>query len=344
MGDDHQSAKPDLIAEQGYLFLGSRLKRLAERMQADVSRLTQGAGIAVYPGQFPLLAILSDGPGTVNTLSQALGLSQPVTTRNVNKLIEVGLVKAEPCVSDGRSKQLSLSEQGRQVMDRSKRTILPFSEAAVKQLVDGVSGSLLAQLSAMEAGLAQSSLAERARRIAASQLTPASDADLPGIVAMMNLAYRGSGSESHWTTEAAYISGERINETLLRADIRDHPTASLLTWRTHAGDAAKGSVWLQPLENGTWYLGSLTVDPRQQNRGLGQTLLYCAEQWIRERQGRRVQMTVMNVRDTLIDWYVRRGYRDTGERAPFPYDDNRFGTPLRDDLCFFVLEKDLTLP
>lgn len=50
-------------------------------------------------------------------------------------------------------------------------------------------------------------------------------------------------------------------------------------------------------------------------------------------------MTVVNVRDTLIAWYVRRGYRLTGEREPFPYGDNRFGTPLRQDLHFEVLEK-----
>ncbi len=31
----------------------------------------------------------------------------------------------------------------------------------------------------------------------------------------------------------------------------------------------------------------------------------------------------------------------TGETIPFPYGDNRFGTPLRDDLAFVVLEKTL---
>ena len=52
-------------------------------------------------------------------------------------------------------------------------------------------------------------------------------------------------------------------------------------------------------------------------------------------------MTVLHVRDTLIAWYQRRGYTLTGETKPFPYDDNRFGTPLRDDLYFVVLEKHL---
>ena len=56
-------------------------------------------------------------------------------------------------------------------------------------------------------------------------------------------------------------------------------------------------------------------------------------------QGGIIEMTVVSIRDTLIAWYERRGYRRTGEVRPFPYDDARFGIPRRDDLAFVVLEK-----
>ena len=52
-------------------------------------------------------------------------------------------------------------------------------------------------------------------------------------------------------------------------------------------------------------------------------------------------MTVVSVRETLIAWYERHGYRRTGETERFPYDDTRFGVPLRSDLEFVVLEKRL---
>ena len=74
---------------------------------------------------------------------------------------------------------------------------------------------------------------------------------------------------------------------------------------------------------------------------LGKILLSAAEQWVRDRGGKRIRMHVVNVRDALIAWYLRRGYRKTGESEPFPYGDDRFGAPLRDDLRFLVLEKDL---
>ena len=55
-------------------------------------------------------------------------------------------------------------------------------------------------------------------------------------------------------------------------------------------------------------------------------------------------MTVIDVREELIAWYERRGYRRTGIKKPFPYGDTRFGQPKRDDLRFEVLEKPLRDP
>jgi hypothetical protein len=52
-------------------------------------------------------------------------------------------------------------------------------------------------------------------------------------------------------------------------------------------------------------------------------------------------MTVIASRTELIDFYLRRGYTETGETRPFPYGDERFGVPRRDDLVFNVLTKDL---
>ena len=54
-----------------------------------------------------------------------------------------------------------------------------------------------------------------------------------------------------------------------------------------------------------------------------------------------MRMTVIDLRVELIEWYERRGYRRTGQTRPFPATDPRFGLPLRDDLRFAVLEKEL---
>jgi GNAT superfamily N-acetyltransferase len=48
-------------------------------------------------------------------------------------------------------------------------------------------------------------------------------------------------------------------------------------WRP-AGDC----VWLEPEADDIWYLGSLSIDPRRQNKGLGRNLLAAAEDWVRQ--------------------------------------------------------------
>ena len=170
-------------------------------------------------------------------------------------------------------------------------------------------------------------------------LVTTTDDDIPAIVALINRAYRGSGSTAAWNSEAGYISGDRTTSDLLRAEMLAKPEASLLKWVDAQAGGLLGCVWLEPLGDEKWYLGSLATDPDRQNTGLGRDVLDAAELWMRERGGTRVRITVVNVRETLIAWYLRRGYHLTGETEPFPYDDNRFGTPLRDDLQFVVLEK-----
>ena len=171
---------------------------------------------------------------------------------------------------------------------------------------------------------------------------PITDDDVPEVVALMNRAYRGAGGTRAWSAETDVLGGDRTTIEVLRADLAARPAASLLKWVAERTDSFIGCVWLEPLGGGAWYLGSLAVDPERQNSGLGRVMLAAAEHWVGERGGTRVRLTVINVRVALISWYLRRGYRRTGEAEPFPYGDDRFGAPLRDDLSFAVLEKDLT--
>jgi ribosomal protein S18 acetylase RimI-like enzyme len=174
-------------------------------------------------------------------------------------------------------------------------------------------------------------------------LIPATEADYPSVVDLANRAYRGTGPEASWNVENV-IEGQRITLDLLREDLAAKPHAQLLLWRSETGSLL-GCAWLEPTEPsipenaGTWYLGLLAVDPRQQKQHLGRTLLAAAEDYARTRGARQVRMTVVNVRVPLIAWYLRRGYTLTGETEPYPYGDNRFGRPLRDDIHFVILEK-----
>ncbi len=156
----------DIISERGALFLGSRLKRLAERMQSDVSRIVAEAGLPVQPSQYPLLAMLDrDGAMTVSALADTLGLSQPAITRALANLATLGLVETARDPLDQRHKHVSLSAAGVAVMTQSKRTVWPRVEAAVVALLAGLEGSLLDQIGVLETRLAARPLHQGPRMV-----------------------------------------------------------------------------------------------------------------------------------------------------------------------------------
>ncbi|MGW6583973.1 GNAT family N-acetyltransferase [Streptomyces globisporus] len=166
----------------------------------------------------------------------------------------------------------------------------------------------------------------------------ATEADVPALVALIESAYRGDSSRTGWTTEADILQGQRTDEQGVR-DVIDAPASRLLAVERgrelvaccqleHRGDAA--------------YFGMFAVRPGLQGGGLGKLIIAEAERTAKEGWGvGEMHMTVISVREDLIAWYERRGYRRTGALTPFPYGDERFGIPQRDDLAFELLVKNI---
>lgn len=171
-------------------------------------------------------------------------------------------------------------------------------------------------------------------------IAPATSADIEELCSLVNAAYRGHGGRPGWTHETELIEGKRADPTSLAAMLEQNITVLLL--RTSTRDKLTGCVAVQPQVDSTWYISMLAIDPEQQAAGFGRTLLKAAESYAAERGAALARMTVIQVRESLIAWYERCGYRRTGETEPFPYEDQSVGKALRADLHFVVLEKTLS--
>lgn len=155
----------DIITELGFLCLGSRFKRLGERLQGDVARFLAEVGLDVQPAQYPILVVLEEGPATIGRLVERVGVSQPGITRSIARLIEMGLVEPLSRQRDQRFRAVQLTARGRDLVSLSRRDVFPRIEAAVDQICGALNGSLLDQLGAIERALGEASIDQRALRM-----------------------------------------------------------------------------------------------------------------------------------------------------------------------------------
>jgi len=154
----------DVIRQLGHLTLGTRLKRIGERLQSQTQRILDAHEVPIQAAQFPFVAAIDRlGPVTVGELASAVGVTQPAATRALAQLSEDGLVEIAQASGDQRRKSITLTRQGKRLVDIGKRNVWQVIEAAVKHLCRGLSGSLLEQLAAIEDGLEELPLDRRAQ-------------------------------------------------------------------------------------------------------------------------------------------------------------------------------------
>lgn len=175
------------------------------------------------------------------------------------------------------------------------------------------------------------------------KLRAATAFDVPRVVALVESAYRGPGSRAGWTTEADLLDGQRTDAEDVRNCIDRERSRVLLAFD---GDGRANDVLVAcahvAAEADAGYFGMFAVVPTRQRGGVGKLVLAEAERLVRDEwQLPAMHMTVIAVRTELIAYYERRGYTRTGIFKPFPYGEERFGIPRRDDLQFEVLAKPL---
>src|SRR5438067_446049 len=150
-----------------------------------------------------------------------------------------------------------------------------------------------------------------------TEISLATEDDVPELNLLINSAYRGEASREGWTTEADFLEGIRTDEESLKSIMNRTHTFFL---KFTEDEKILGSVFLEK-RNEILYLGMLTVSPGWQSRGIGKLLMRAGEEKAKELDCQKIEMNVISLRKELISWYLRQGYIDTGKKRAFPVDE-----------------------
>lgn len=164
--------------------------------------------------------------------------------------------------------------------------------------------------------------------------------DTKNIARLVNSAYRGDYSKNGWTTEADHLDGQRTDHESLFELIKDPLQQIELLYEGKSLNLL-GSVLIVQEPPETLYFGMLTIEPTMQGRGYGKMLLDHVERVASGYGFKKLRMTVISTRKEIIDYYIRRGFKETGKYEDFPKDP-KYGIPKIKDIKLQEFEKILS--
>jgi DNA-binding MarR family transcriptional regulator/GNAT superfamily N-acetyltransferase len=300
----------DFIRDLNLLALGSRLRRVSDRIMAagsDVYRLRE---IPFNPRWFPVYRVLADhGPLSVGETANALGLTHAAVSQHASALKKRGVVSSCKDQRDERRTVLSLSDEGRELLS-TLRPVWDDLEEALREIVDFAGIDILAALDGIEDALAVESLSDRTERLSRRrQLTEAEIVDFaPGLrehFKTLNL---------EWLE--AHFSVEPVDEEVLSNPERVILEPGGFIFFARIGEEIVGTCAL--LKQGARFeLTKMAVTERFRGRQAGKKLMLHALEVARRERASSVFLVTNSSLKPAISLYRKVGFRVT-QAGPHP--------------------------
>ena len=303
----------DFLRELGPLALGTRLKRLSDRVYEQIVRAASIADADFPPGCFPLFKLLEAyGPLSVGECAQRLGLAHPTVLRAARILTARGWVERFTDGGDRRRSLLRLSAAGRAEAERTAPLVADLKEIVEQELAE--SGcDLLDALRRVEEQLERHSLERRLIRRALARD--------PGLLRIDDFTPDDAGAfrELNLRWIRKFFRVEPPDREVL-----DAPRERILDAGGHilmsriAGHTV-GTCALIHHGAGEYELAKMAVDEKWQGLGIGEALLRAAIDRCRALGARRLFLETNSALQPAVTLYRKMGFVPLGPPANSKY-------------------------
>jgi DNA-binding MarR family transcriptional regulator/GNAT superfamily N-acetyltransferase len=256
----------EIIQKLGFLAGGSRFRRIYEKLQIDGDKVYKEAGLSFKSSWFPVYYVLSNSkqPQTVMEITDRIAFSH-ITVKNIVKELEIEkLIKIVPNPTDKRSKLISLTEKGINLLKLLKPIWHAFS-IALKNVLTSGHPDIINILKRIDIELNRVHLNDRVRIQNEKQV--------------LILDYKPSLKKYFYELAGHWLSGllkgkleEEDKFTLHNPDKAYLKEGGFIFFAKYC-DEIVGCVALKRLNKNTFEFAKLFIDPRYRKLGIATKLI-----------------------------------------------------------------------
>jgi len=292
----------DFYTRVGPAALGSRLRRLGDRLAEEAARIYTMYGADLQPRWFPVIYTLAErGEESVTAIAEEIGHSHVSVSQIVAEMVKQGYARQKRQKSDGRRSLVSLTAKGRAAMAAMDVQLEDVGQAVQKlQAQSGV--NLWQALAACETELSRETLFQRVSREKVERENPGvSIVEYSPAYAAAFKALNEEWIRTHFEIEEADShSLDNPDDYILKPG--GHILLALLD-----GEPVGTCALINRGEDG-FELAKMAVSPKVRGKGIGALIGQATLQKAREVGARRVYLESNTSLEPAINLYRKLGF------------------------------------
>ena len=293
----------DFYCQAGKLALGSRLRRLSERLTEDAAKIYSLYEVALDPKWFPVFYVLSQQKtASITEIAQIIGHSHPSVSQIVKEMKKNGLVIIDKSVEDARVSVVRLSDIGEQLVPKIQKQYLDVTQA-VEDLLSETQHDLWKAIEEVEFLLSNKSLFDRVQAIRKSR-----ECQHVEIIEYSPKFHDEFKQLNYEWIEKYFKLEEADHQSLSQPDEKILKPGGQIYMARQNGEIV-GTCALIKIDKDTYELAKMAVNERARGRGIGWLLGQTAVSKAREEGAKTIYLESNTVLEPAIKLYQKLGFR-----------------------------------
>lgn len=313
----------DFYDRIGVAALGSRLRRLGDKLADDAAAVYTLYGTDLQPRWFPVVHVLGEREAeSVTAIAEEIGHTHASVSQIVSEMVALGYAAQQKGQKDGRKTYVSLTPKGRAAQATMKEQLNDVRRA-VNALLDESTMNLWLALGEFETALSHRSLYQRVQQQKKQR----------EVQSIRIVTYESRHAEAFKRLNEEWITTYFEIEEADRRVLND-PENNIIGKGGHIlvallDEEAIGVCALIPHDAQTYELAKMAVSPTVQGKGVGWLLGQAAVEKARACQMTRLYLESNTALAPAISLYRKLGFQETrDEKSPYQRCNIRMEMPV----------------